>query len=140
MLDSASLGGWLHSNFCCVPAYRSVKTWRKIDITSWSCRGKPDAWTVRQTRRWQCQNEASDGSDICAFNRQREAVVQVEVIFCSTYFFHTHTRWKGVNFKQIDCKACVCCCHCFLLLHTMKSDSVCITTSARGGYAKFKLN
>lgn len=43
MLDPASLSGWLHSNFCCVLAYRSVKTWRKIDITSWSCRGKPDA-------------------------------------------------------------------------------------------------
>lgn len=42
-------------------------------------RGEPDAGAVRQAGGRQHQNEALDGGDLCAFNRQREAVVQVEV-------------------------------------------------------------
>lgn len=50
-------------------ANRPVKAWWKIDIASGSCRWKSDAGAVRQVTGWQCQNEASDGSDIRAFNR-----------------------------------------------------------------------
>lgn len=42
-------------------------------------RGEPDAGAVRQAGGRQHQNEALDGGDLCAFNRQRKAVVQVEV-------------------------------------------------------------
>lgn len=42
-------------------------------------RGQPDAGAVRQAGGRQHQDEALDGGDLCAFNRQREAVVQVEV-------------------------------------------------------------
>lgn len=42
-------------------------------------RGEPDAGAVRQDGGRQHQNEALDGGDLCAFNRQRQAVVQVEV-------------------------------------------------------------
>lgn len=44
-----------------------------------TCGWKPNAGAVRQAGGRKHQNEALDGSDICAFNRQREAVVQVEV-------------------------------------------------------------
>ncbi|XP_054618103.1 protein-L-isoaspartate(D-aspartate) O-methyltransferase isoform X1 [Dunckerocampus dactyliophorus] len=45
---------------------------------------QPDVGAIRQAGGRQHQNEALDGGDICAFNGQRQAVVQVEVT--SFYF------------------------------------------------------
>ena len=42
-------------------------------------RRQPDAGAVRQDGGRQHQNEAPNGGDLRAFNRQRQAVVQVEV-------------------------------------------------------------
>lgn len=52
---------------------------RPADSAGGPSGGKPDAGAVRQDGGRQHQNEALDGGDLCAFNRQRQAVVQVEV-------------------------------------------------------------
>lgn len=62
-----------------LPASWPVEAWRPADSSRWPGGGKPDAGAVRQNGGRQHQNEALDGGDLCAFNRQRQAVVQVEV-------------------------------------------------------------
>lgn len=52
------------------------------DPASGACRREPDAGAARQDGGRQHQNEAPNGGDLRAFNRQRQAVVQVEVTSC----------------------------------------------------------
>ncbi|XP_029281638.1 protein-L-isoaspartate(D-aspartate) O-methyltransferase-like [Cottoperca gobio] len=64
--------------------------------------GEPDAGAIRQAGGRQHQNEALDGGDLCAFNRQRQAVVQVEVTSFSPSYpslspSHSGT---GMNFEE----------------------------------------
>lgn len=63
----------------CVAALEPVEAWRPTDSARRPGRRQPDAGAVRQVGGRQHQNEALDGGDLCAFNRQREAVVKVEV-------------------------------------------------------------
>lgn len=62
-----------------LPASGSVEARRPADSARRPGGRKPDAGAVRQVGGRQHQNEALDGGDLCAFNRQRQAVVQVEV-------------------------------------------------------------
>lgn len=57
----------------------SAETRRPAHPARGPCGRQPNAGAVRQAGGRKHQNEAADGSDLCAFNRQREAVVQVEV-------------------------------------------------------------
>lgn len=52
------------------------------DPASGACRREPNAGAARQDGGRQHQNEAPNGGDLRAFNRQRQAVVQVEVTSC----------------------------------------------------------
>lgn len=65
--------------FISLPAPGPAEAWREADPARRPCWGEPDAGAVRQAGGRQHQNEALDGGDLCAFNRQRKAVVQVEV-------------------------------------------------------------
>lgn len=66
-------------NVLSFPAFGPVEARRPADFACRPGGGEPDATAVWQNGRWQHQNEALDGGDLCAFNRQREAVVKVEV-------------------------------------------------------------
>lgn len=57
----------------------SAEARRQADSARGAGRREPDAGAVRQAGGRQHQDEAPDGGDLRAFNRQREAVVQVEV-------------------------------------------------------------
>lgn len=76
---------------------------------------KPNAGAVRQNGRRQHQNEALDGGDLCAFNRQRKAVVQVEVTSFSPsspslLLTVAKVKWCGLeqatDHKGLHCAAC----------------------------------
>lgn len=59
---------------------------------------KPDAGAVRQAGGRQHQDEALDGGDLCAFNRQRKAMVQVEVTSFSLLSLPlSFSQWKRWN-------------------------------------------
>lgn len=60
-------------------AFGPVEARRASDSPGWPGRRQPDAGAIRQDGGRQHQDEALDGGDLCAFNRQRQAVVQVEV-------------------------------------------------------------
>ena len=61
------------------PAAGPAEAGRPSHLAGWPCRRQPDAGAVRQNGGRQHHHETLDGGDLCAFNRQREAVVQVEV-------------------------------------------------------------
>lgn len=61
------------------PASGPAEAWWAADFARRPRGRKPDAGAVRQDGGRQHQNETLDGGDLCAFNRQRQAVVQVEV-------------------------------------------------------------
>lgn len=67
---------------CVCVAVGPVEAWWASDSAGGACRRKPDVGTARQVGGWQHQNEAPHGGDLRAFNRQRQAVVQVEVTSC----------------------------------------------------------
>lgn len=77
--DSAAFGRGLNRFPASLPASGAAKARRAAHPARWPRRGEPDAGAVRQAGGRQHQDEALDGGDLCAFNRQREAVVQVEV-------------------------------------------------------------
>lgn len=70
---------------------------------------EPDVGAARQAGGRQHQNEAPHGGDLRAFNRQRQAVVQVEVTSCPSLpppSFPQGTGemvWSGVR------QGCLCC-------------------------------
>lgn len=66
-------------HFVSLPASGPAEAWWTADFARWPSGRKPDAGAVRQVGGRKHQNEALDGGDLCAFNRQRQAVVQVEV-------------------------------------------------------------
>lgn len=63
----------------CVAVVGPAEARRASDPACRPRRREPDAGAVRQAGGWQYQNEATDGRDLRAFNRQRQAVVKVEV-------------------------------------------------------------
>lgn len=84
ILRSVSCGSFLGSSFfdplsLTRSALGPVEARRSADPPRRPRGRKPDAGAVRQDGGRQHQNEALDGGDLCAFNRQRQAVVQVEV-------------------------------------------------------------
>lgn len=89
--------------------------------------GEPDARAVRQNGGWQHQNETLDGGDLCAFNRQRKAVVQVEVTSFSPFLPSllltvAKVKWFGLE-QAMDHKRLhfAACWHLLLLpYHTKK--------------------
>lgn len=68
-----------HMYLVSLSASGPVEAWWPADSARRPGGRKPDAGAVRQNGGRQHQNEALDGGDLCAFNRQRQAVVQVEV-------------------------------------------------------------
>lgn len=62
-----------------LPAPGPAEARRQADSACGAGWREPDAGAVRQAGGRQHQDEAPDGGDLRAFNRQREAVVQVEV-------------------------------------------------------------
>lgn len=68
-----------HTRLVSLPAPGPVEARRPADSARRPGGRKPDAGAVRQNGGRQHQNEGLDGGDLCAFNRQRQAVVQVEV-------------------------------------------------------------
>lgn len=91
-------------NLLSVPAFGWVEARRPADFACRPGRGEPDATSVWQNGRWHHQNEALDGGDLCAFNRQREAVVKVEVTsffpFSPPLSFSQWQRWNGVAWSR----------------------------------------
>ncbi|KAM8831877.1 protein-L-isoaspartate(D-aspartate) O-methyltransferase isoform 3-T4 [Spinachia spinachia] len=70
---------WCSGTQCPPSSPGPVEARRPADSARRPGGGEPDAGAVRQVGGRQHQNEAADGSDLCAFNGQRQAVVQVEV-------------------------------------------------------------
>lgn len=72
-------------------------------------RRKPDAGAARQAGGRQHQNETPHGGDLRAFNRQRQAVVKVEVTSCRSLLPLSFTQGTGeIVWAKAD-KAAVCC-------------------------------
>lgn len=90
--------------------------------------GEPDAGAVRQAGGRQHQNEALDGGDLCAFNRQRQAVVQVEVTslslsFPSLLLTVAKVKWCGLEQGNGSQGAAFCCLLTFFcFFHTMPTS------------------
>lgn len=90
-------------------------------------RGEPDAGAVRQAGGRQHQNEALDGGDLCAFNRQREAVVQVEV---NSFFppslppllTAAKVKWCGLEQEMAQRAAFGCLLTLFCFFHTIPTS------------------
>lgn len=89
----------------CVAALEPAEAWRPTHSARRAGRRQPDARAVWQVGGRQHQNEALDGGDLCAFNRQREAVVKVEVTSFLPFSppplsFSQWQRWHGVAWSR----------------------------------------
>lgn len=110
-----------------LPAPGPAEARRAAHPARGSRRGEPDAGTVRQAGGRQHQNEALDGGDLCAFNRQREAVVQVEVnsFFPPSLSLLTvaKVKWCGLEQPMADNRAAFgCLLTLFCFFHTIPTS------------------
>lgn len=80
------------------------------DPASGACRREPNAGATRQDGGRQHQNEAPNGGDLRAFNRQRQAVVQVEVTSCPFSPLspspRAQVKWCGPEQTRLHFAAC----------------------------------
>lgn len=77
--NAGLFGPLCHHDIDSLLASGPVEARGAADSSCWPGGRKSNAGAVRQNGGRQHQNEALDGGDLCAFNRQRQAVVQVEV-------------------------------------------------------------
>lgn len=95
---------------CVVVAGPAEARWAS-DSAGRASRREPDAGAVWQIGGWQYQNEATDGRDLRAFNRQRQAVVKVEVTSCPLSPLSSRAQVKRCGPEQTE--AAFAACHLF---------------------------